>query len=193
MAFRTLLPLFEQLEGERVRLRPYQVGDAEALYEAIVDSRDHLRPWLPFADETEDELRDYLVRSIARWLLREGFDTGIWLRASGRFLGSIGAHPRDWDIPSFELGYWMRVSEEGHGYLTEAGRLLTSALFEQFGAKRLEIRCDASNLRSANVARRLGFVQEAHLRNQRISHAGKLRDTLVFSMIPADRQESDAS
>ena len=60
----------------------------------------------------------------------------------------------------------------------------------QLGAKRLEIRCDARNLRSANAARRMSFVQEGHLRNQRISHEGKLRDTLIFSLIPADRQES---
>ncbi|HEY7127009.1 MAG TPA: GNAT family N-acetyltransferase [Ktedonobacterales bacterium] len=188
MAFRTLLPLFDQLEGERVLIRPYRLDDADALYEAIAESRDHLRPWLPFADETEDEARDYLVRAEARWLLREGFDTGIWSRETGRFLGSIGAHPRDWDVPSFEIGYWLRASAEGQGYLTEAGRMLTAYLFTHLGANRLEIRCDARNIRSANAARRLGFVQEAHMRNQRISHEGKLRDTLVFSMIPADRQ-----
>src|SRR5262249_54116784 len=104
MALRTSLPLFDQLEGERVLLRPHRLSDLEALYEAIVESRDHLRPWLPFADETEEEARDFLVRSMARWLLREGFDTGIWLRESGRFLGGIGAHPHGWDVPLFELG-----------------------------------------------------------------------------------------
>lgn len=190
MVLRTLFPLFEQLEGDRVLIRPNHSSDGAALYEAIVESRDHLRPWLPFADETEEEARDFLVRSMARWLLREGFDTGIWLRESGRFLGGIGAHPHDWGVPLFELGYWLRVSAEGHGYLAEAGRLLIEYLFTQLGANRLEIRCDARNLRSANVARRMGFVQEGHLRNQRISHEGKLRDTLIFSLIPADRQES---
>jgi RimJ/RimL family protein N-acetyltransferase len=188
MAFRTLLPLFDQLEGERVLIRPYRLRDADVLYEAIVESRDHLRPWLPFADETEDELRDFLARSMASWLLRENLNAGIWSRETGRFLGSIGAHPRDWNVPSFEIGYWLRASAEGHGYLTEAGQLLTTYLFTHLGANRLEIRCDARNIRSANAARRLGFTQEAHMRNQRISHEGILRDTLVFSMIPSDRQ-----
>lgn len=188
MAFRTLLPLFDQLAGERVLIRPHRLSDAEAIYEGVVESRDHLRPWLPFADETEDEARDFLVHSMASWLLRENFNTGIWLRENGRFLGGIGAHPRDWNVPSFEIGYWLRASAEGHGYLTEAGQLLTAYLFKQLGANRVEIRCDARNTRSANVARRLGFVQEAHFRNQRIAPDGELSDTLVFSMIPADRQ-----
>ncbi len=188
MAFRTLLPLFDQLEGERVLIRPYRLSDADEVYQAIVESRDNLRPWLPFADETEDELRDFLARSMASWLLRENFNTGIWLSENRRFLGGIDAHPRDWDVPSFEIGYWLRASEEGHGYLTEAGRLLTNYLFTQLGANRIEIRCDARNTRSANVARRLGYVQEAHLRNHSLSHEGKLRDMLVFSLIPTDRQ-----
>jgi RimJ/RimL family protein N-acetyltransferase len=188
MKYRTLLPLFEQLEGQRVLIRPFRLGNADALHEAIVESRDHLRPWLPFADQDEEATRDFVARSMARWLLREDFGTSIWLRETGRFLGNISAHPRDWDVPSFEIGYWLRVSEEGHGYLAEAGRLLTDYLFTQLGANRLEIRCDARNTRSANAARRLGFAQEAHMRNQRIAPDGKLADMLVFSMIPADRK-----
>jgi RimJ/RimL family protein N-acetyltransferase len=188
MTLRTLVPLFNQLHGERVFIRPYRLTDAYELYEAIVESRDHLRPWLPFADETEDEARDFLVRSMAHWLLREDFGAGIWLFRTKQFLGGIGAHPRDWDVPSFEIGYWLRASAEGHGYLSEAGRMLATYLFTHLGANRLEIRCDARNTRSANAARRLGFTQEAHLRNQRIAPDGELSDTLVFSMIPADRQ-----
>jgi RimJ/RimL family protein N-acetyltransferase len=48
------------------------------------------------------------------------------------------------------------------------------------------IRCDARNTRSAAVAERLGFVREAHLRNEARSTDGELRDTLVFSLIPSD-------
>jgi RimJ/RimL family protein N-acetyltransferase len=188
MKHRSLMPLFEQLEGERVLVRPYRLSDADALWEAVVESRDHLRPWLPFADETEDEARDFLVRNVARWLLREDFGASIWLRESGRFLGGVGAHPRNWEVPSFEVGYWLRASAEGHGYLIEAARLFTEALFTQLGANRVEIRCDARNMRSANVARRLGFTQEAHLRHDRRATGGELCDTLTFSLLPEDRR-----
>jgi len=49
-AYCTLIPLFEELRGERVLVRPYRESDAQALFEAVAESRDHLRPWLPFAD-----------------------------------------------------------------------------------------------------------------------------------------------
>jgi RimJ/RimL family protein N-acetyltransferase len=186
--YRTLVPLFEELRGERVIVRPYRVEDAEALNAAVQESRDHLRPWLPFADEHQsvEESRDFIIRSMARWLVREDCILSIWQSATGAFLGGTGFHPRDWEIGWFEIGYWLRASAEGHGYMTEAVRLVTDFLFEQLGAQRVEIRCDALNGRSAAVAKRLGFIQEARLRNIRQAADGSIRDTLIFSLIPSD-------
>ncbi len=188
--YRTLVPLFEELRGERVIVRPYRVEDAEALREAVQESRDHIRPWLPFADahQSIEESRDFIIRSMAGWLVREDFVLSIWQRASGAFLGGTGFHVHDWDLRSFEIGYWLRRSAEGHGYMTEAVRLVADFLFEQLGAQRVEIRCDALNRRSAAVAERLGFIQEARLRNARRAADGSIRDILVFSLIPTDQR-----
>jgi RimJ/RimL family protein N-acetyltransferase len=189
-AFRTLIPMFDELRGERVLVRPYRVEDAEALREAIEESRDHLRPWMPFADEhqTVEESRDWITTKMSDWLLRKDLTVGIWEASEGgRYLGGTGLHPRDWDIPFFEIGYWIRVSAEGHGYMAEAVQLLVDFAFGSLGANRLEIQCDERNERSAAVARRLEFVQEALLRNDAKGTDGSLRNTLVFSRIPGDR------
>jgi RimJ/RimL family protein N-acetyltransferase len=186
--YRSSIPIFDDLRGERVVLRGWGVADAEALREAIADSRDHLRPWMPFADEHQsvEETRDWIVHSMARQLLRESFDQGIWELEGGRLLGGIGADPQDWAIPSFEIGYWLRASAEGHGYMTEAVRLLTDCLFIRLEAQRVQIRCDARNRRSAAVPRRLGFVAEGCLRNYARATDGSLEDTLVFALIASD-------
>ncbi len=186
--YRTLIPLFDELRGERIIVRPYRVEDAEALYDAVRESRDHLRPWLPFADEHQsvEESRDFIIRSMAHWLLREGFPLSIWEQATGAFLGGTGIDVNDWELRSFETGYWLRASAEGHGYMTDAVKLVTDFLFGQLGAQRVEIRCDARNLRSAAVAQRLGFTQEARLRNARLAADGSIRDTLIFSLIKSD-------
>ncbi len=187
-AHRSLIPLFEELRGERVLVRPYRESDAPDLYEAIVESREHLRPWLAFADQhqTVDESRDVIVRGMATWLLREDMLVGLWDALTGRYVGSSGLHPRDWDAGVFEIGYWIRQSVEGRGYVTEAVRLQTDFAFAQLGANRVFIRCDARNTRSAAVPRRLGFAQEALLRNDMRDLTGALRDTLVFALIPSD-------
>jgi ribosomal-protein-serine acetyltransferase len=187
--YHTLIPLFDELRSERIIVRPYWESDAQALQEAVAESRDHLRPWMPFADahQTIEESRDWIIHQVANWILREDMITGIWEAATNRYLGGSGFHPRSWETRYFEIGYWIRTSAEGHGYVTEAVKLQADYLFKSLEATRVEIRCDERNVRSAAVARRLGFVQEACLRNEQLATDGVLRNTLIFSLIPTDR------
>src|SRR5215471_18727892 len=143
-AYHTRNPLFEALRGERVLVRPYSESDAEALFEAMNESRDHLRPWLPFADahQTVDESRNWIIHQMAQWLLRDNLILSIWELSTGRYLGSTGLHPHNWEIGYFEIGYWLRTSAEGFGYVAEAVQLLTNYALDSLQANRLEIRCD---------------------------------------------------
>jgi ribosomal-protein-serine acetyltransferase len=188
-AYHTLIPLFEELRGERVLVRPYRENDAEALFNAMNESRDHLRPWLPFADEhqTIDESRNWIIHQMAQWLLRDDLILSIWELLTGRYLGSTGLHPHDWGNGYFEIGYWLRASAEGYGFVTEAVQLLTDYALDSLRANRLEIRCDELNVRSAAVPKRLGYVLEGRLRNYLTTSDGRLRTALIFSFIPSDR------
>lgn len=190
-ASRTLLPLFEELQGERVVIRPYRESDAQVLFEAVAESRDHLRPWQPWianAHQTVEESRDLVVRWMAQWALREKLIVGIWDRLSGHYLGSCGLHPKNWGSGYFEIRYWLRASATGRGCMTEAVKLLTDYALTHLKARRLEIRCEERNQRSAAVARRLGFVQEGRLRNMPVAHTSNLCTLLLFSLTPEDRQ-----
>jgi len=187
--YHTLIPLFEVLRGERVVVRPYRQEDAQALFEAVAESREHLRQWLPFADahQTVEESRDWIIHQAANWLLREELIVGIWEAATNRYLGGSGLHSRNWERRYFEIGYWIRASASGHGYVTEAVKLLTDYALSELAAQRIEIRCDERNIRSAAIPQRLGFVQEGRLRNHERAPDGQLRNTLIFSLIPEDR------
>ena len=186
--YRTLIPLFEELHDERVIVRPYREEDAQALFDAINESRDHIRPWLPFADQHQsvEETRDWINTKRAQWILREDMGLSIWEKPSGRFLGGTGLHVHSWEPRYFEIGYWLRVSAEGHGYLTAALKLLVRCALDELGVQRLEIRCDERNVRSAAVARRLGFTQKASLRRDSRSSDGSVRNTLIFGLLPGD-------
>lgn len=173
----------DELATERTVIRPYQPADAEALYRAVVASRDHIGQWLSWAYEhtSPQYTRDLIGSFQEQWRQGEVFTYGVFDRASGALLGGLGLHPRDWNVPSFEIGYWLAADAEGHGYMTEAASALVDYLLRDLGARRIEIRCNVRNTRSAAVARRLGFTQEGLIHNDMRLPDGALRDTLIFA------------
>lgn len=173
---------------DRLLLRSYKPSDAEGLIEAIDTSRTELEAWMdwvPHMRQTEDAMKFVANASKARDAGTD-FAFGMFLRDEGRFLGGTGFHRPKWRVPSLEIGYWMRTSEVGKGYVREAVIALTQVGFGQLGLRRMEIRCDAENARSRRVAESVGYVLEGRLRNEDRTPAGEMRDTLVFSLIDSD-------
>ena len=90
-----LRDLPDEIVGQRIVLRPYRAGDGAALWEAVEESREHIRPWLPWGDthRTPDDSEGFARRFQAKWLLREDMIASVWERASGRFIGRRRAAP----------------------------------------------------------------------------------------------------
>ena len=173
----------------RLLLRPPQPGDGPELNRAIIESFDALSVWMPWAktppsiEDSEENVR----RAYAKWILREDLRISIFDKTTGKLAGSSGLHRINWDLPSFEIGYWVRTSFEGKGYITESTNALTQFAFKQLKAKRVEIRCNSKNERSIAVIKRLGFEYEGCLRSND-THANSMesRDTVVYSRLNAN-------
>src|SRR5579859_137424 len=164
-----LRTLPNELVGENIIVRPYRAGYGESLFAAVEESRKHIEPWLPWGDKhkSAEDSEEFVRKAAAHWDLREDLPVGLWHRETGAYLGGSGLHRIDWEVPAFEIGYWLRKSAEGRGYMTEAVRLLCGVAFETLSAERVEIRSATGNLRSAAVPKRLGFVLEGTLRSSK--------------------------
>jgi RimJ/RimL family protein N-acetyltransferase len=181
--------IFEELRSERLLLRPYRLEDAPALYEAIAESREHLRPWESFANafQTVEETQNWILRQREHWQVYDWFYIGMWSQIQEHYLGGLWLGPlglNGWQIPAFELAYWLRVSALGQGYATEGVRLLMDYAIEVLGAQRLELTIDARNERSLALARRLGFKEEGRLRRLALEREGVLVDDITLSFVP---------
>lgn len=183
-----LIDVPSSFETERVTIRSPQPGDGAELNAAVVESLAELRPWMPWAqkaptlEESEAEIR----RGHARFLVREDLWLLLFLKGSNTLVGSSGLHRPDWKIPSFEIGYWVRNSYAGQGYITEAVHGISDFAFKQLNATRLTITCDARNKKSAEVANRTGFKFEGTHHCDTRDPLGSLRDTLYFSKLKSD-------
>lgn len=172
----------------RLLLRDPRPGDGAEQNAAVLESFAELTPWMAWArtPPTLDDSEDYVRRCAASWLLRSELPLLGLDRATGALALSTGLHRIDWDVPSFEIGYWVRTAFAGRGLVTEAVNALTRYAFAALGAARVEIRCDPDNARSVAVMDRLGFTREGILRRETRTPDGRLRDTLVTSRLDPD-------
>ena len=177
-----LRDIADHFESERLLIRAPRPGDGPAVHEAVVESLDELRPWMPWAHEHQsaEHSEAYARQAQADFLARRDLPLLLYLRDGGTFVGGSGLHRIDWAVPRFEIGYWVRTSLAGKGFATEATRRIARFAFEDLGAQRVEIWCDARNERSASVATRAGFTFEARLNRNRIGADGQLSDSLCF-------------
>ncbi len=76
--------------------------------------------------------------------------------ATDEVVGGIGLHDRV-EPGAIEIGYWGHVAHGGRGIITRAAQALTSVALALPHIERVEIHCDAANVRSAAVPQRLGY------------------------------------
>jgi RimJ/RimL family protein N-acetyltransferase len=140
----------------RLLLRPWTEADRPAFEQAVEESLDHLRPWLPWAraplEEQWTELQAFLRKpeSVHDVLY------AIFNREETTVLGGIGVHHRGEDHER-EIGYWLHRDATGAGLMTEAVREVTDAVFTALPIAAITIVCDPANARSAGVPGRLGY------------------------------------
>ena len=144
-----------------VVLRRHQPGDVDALHAAIESSREHLRPFMPWADQDRAATAEFVAKTADGWATGDNYSYLVTAPGSDgesdRVLGGCGLHRRG-EPGTIEIGYWLRPDAVGRGVMTAAARALTTAAFALDGIVRVEIRCDAANAPSAAIPRRLGFV-----------------------------------
>ena len=173
----------QEILTPRLLLRPPRAGDGRMVNEAILESFPALSTWMEWAKEqpTVEQSEAFSRDNAAKY--DDGDEAVLYMlhRETGGFVGATGMPNIDWDVPSFEIGYWCRACEVGKGYVTESTYGIATMLFETFGANRVEIRMDDRNERSWRVAERLGFTLEAVLKRDSLANDGSLRDTRIYA------------
>ena len=178
------------IETRRLLLRAPRAGDGPALHEALVESLPELRRFLWFLswvaeEQTLDSAEIRCRRAQANFFARTDLPFWVIDKATGKLVGSAGLHRTDWSIPKTEVGYWIRTSCRGNGYVAEAVDALVKLALEQLGARRIELITDEENTSSRKVAERCQFELEGVLRNERLGPEGRLRNTCIYARLPA--------
>lgn len=175
-----------EFHTKRLLIRLPLPGDGEVVYQAIQASKQDLKKWLPFAqkDQSPEDVEISVSEAHLQFLKREDLRLHVFHRETGDFIGSSGLHRIDWEVPKFEIGYWIDSRKTGKGYMSEAVEGIADFAFRELDANRVEICCDTKNVKSRAIPERLGFSLEGIHYNDSVQIDGEeLRNTCVYAKI----------
>ncbi|MEV0385991.1 GNAT family N-acetyltransferase [Nonomuraea sp. NPDC050643] len=175
------------LAGDVV-LRPVTERDTEALVDAYIRNRDHLRRWEPsrpaefFTHAGQAERLKSLLEQQARggavaWVLADGE------RVVGRMtLSTIVRGP----FLSADLGYWLDAGYTGRGLATQGVRAVCRMADQELGLHRIAASTLLDNVASQTVLRKAGF-EPYGLAPRYLAIDGKWQDHRLFQRILHER------
>jgi RimJ/RimL family protein N-acetyltransferase len=166
-----------------IRIRPYRLDDAKAIWEAVRASMTELQPWMPWCHPAYsiDEARSWLGVQVQAFQQRTTFEFAI-TTDEGAYLGGCGLNQIDALNQRANLGYWVRSSAAGRGVATAATGLTRDWGFANTDLARIEILVAVGNVASRRVAEKSGAVYEGTLRGRLVVH-GIRHDAAMYAFV----------
>ena len=170
-----------------VAIRPWRAADAQAAFDAILESKAETAVWLADVSRVASvaEIEDYIVHAAEEWANRLNYNFAIVAADDTTFLGSCGLTQVNRRHLFANLYYWVRTSQTGRGLAGRATRLAARFGCEALGLQRIEVVVEVDNIASLRAAAKAGAVHEGVLRN-RLNSRGAARNAVMFSFIPGD-------
>ena len=177
------------LTGERVVLKAEEATFemAKKMYDVVVADRKNLLPYMEWATEEitskAEGLYDFLNDASQKRKDKKKYEFCIFV--NGEFLGGIGVFNISESGKSAEIGYWLKKSGRGKGYMSEAVKVIEEEFFSgEDSFNKLRICCDSENDKSASVAKRLGYHLDGIMREEHWSTTKKcFVDYMVFTKL----------
>lgn len=170
------------LESDRVKLEPMRRDHLDALSDA--GKFEELWQWTNAKADTRDGMSAYMENALAE------AERGIALpfvtidKASSTIVGSTRFHGMDSVNRRVEIGWtWITPTFQRTYINSEAKYLMLRHAFDNWDCVRVEIKTDVLNEKSRNAILRLGAVEEGILRRHTLTHTGRFRDTIYYSIL----------
>ena len=169
-----LMKIPTRLETERLVVRKYKKGDGQDLFALVERNNNCQFLWANVEEvaslKTKTEAEIMVRKHEAEWVGRLRFVMGVWLKDENKCVGQIWIEPDKWDVPSFEIGWFVDGGYEGMGIAAESARRCLEFLFDNLKAHRVSAIMRDTSPRSWKLAERLGFRREGHLRECRVEN-----------------------
>ena len=170
------------LENSRVRLRPLELTDFEALKAVAMDA-ELWRYTLTRGDDAVS-LAAYLRQAVETRQQGLRYPFAIVDRETGELAGSTSYYNVTAADQRLSIGYtWVGTRFQRSGLNRACKHLLLSHAFGALDCERVELETDSRNHKSRTAMARMGATEEGTLRSHRLTQGGGRRDVVIFSSI----------
>lgn len=107
------------------------------------------------------------------------------ITVTGSLAGAIGMTVNSMSYRG-RIGYWVAAAGRSRGVCTCALRLLSRWALEELRLQRLELIADPENIASQRCAEKVGYRREGVLRAHLRHPDGRIRDSVMFSLLPGE-------
>lgn len=173
------------LGGRHVVLEPLAASHCAPLCAAGRDEA--IWRWYPFAVAGEPGMRAFIDDALAAQEAGKALPFAVRLRHSGAWVGSTRFANIEVAHRRAEIGWtWLTPSVQRTPVNTECKYLLLRHAFETLGLIRVEFKTDSLNTVSRAALAGIGAVEEGIFRNHMVTHGGRIRHSVYFSIVRED-------
>jgi RimJ/RimL family protein N-acetyltransferase len=179
------------LEGAKVRLVPLEEKHFDDL--AQIAFEESLWKWTLTQINDENDLHEYIREALDGQAKGEYLPFVTILQETGKIIGATRFGEIDINNRAAEIGWtWIHPDFQRSFVNTEAKYLMLKHAFETWKCIRVFLLTDFFNEKSRSAIARLGAKQEGIIRNHFILPTGRIRSSVMFSIIDAEWAEVKA-
>jgi RimJ/RimL family protein N-acetyltransferase len=134
-----------------------------------------------------DEMRQWLDNALSLQSTDQALVFVVLENFSGKVVGTTRYCNLDLANRRLEIGFtWYARSVQRSALNTECKLMLLKHAFEKLGCIAVEFRTDWMNKNSQRAIERLGAKRDGILRNHKIMPNGRIRDSVVYSILNSE-------
>lgn len=176
------------LENEVVQLRPVQIEDMEGI--ATAAKYPEIWEHMSVSLTTNEDIQQYIKDAIKEREANQSYMFVIVYKATNQIIGSTSFLDIAENHKRVEIGStWITPKYWRTDVNTNCKFLLLKYCFEEMELNRVQIKTGHENFQSQKAIERLGATKEGILRNHMIRKEGKIRHTVMYSIIKEEWQD----
>ena len=168
-------------QGEKVRLRPLQIEDAEQSFASSLDSPSRQFLQLGIELPTSVELQRTILEKYGGCKDVNGVVVFAIESLEGDHIGGISLHSRDEKNGLFSFGIVIDRQHRRQGYAEDAVQIVLRYGFWERRYQKCNSACPHTNEASIRLHKKLGFLEEGRRRRQ-VYFNGEFHDDVLFGM-----------